>query len=61
MMIHQPFGASAYATPVALPPEQSPFTVEELIRMGVDRSDACMIVWPVTEEAFTAYAETRRA
>lgn len=53
-MILQP-----YASHITLLPEQSPFTVDELVRRGVDQTDACMIVWPVSEEAFEEYARGR--
>ena len=32
-----------------------PFTVDELVRLDVEPMDACMIVWPVSEEAFAEY------
>lgn len=60
-MILQPFDPRdrAYASHITLLPERSPFTVDELVRRGVDQTDACMIVWPVSEEAFEEYARGR--
>lgn len=57
-MIQQPFRVPLQERFTFHPPA---FTVDELVRMGVDQTDACMIVWPVSEEAFAEYAEGRRA
>lgn len=57
-MIQQPFRGPLQERFTFHP---QPFTVDELVRQGVDQTDACMIVWPVSEEAFTEYAEARRA
>ena len=57
-MIQQPFRVPLQERFTSHPPA---FTVDELVRMGVDQTDACMIVWPVSEEAFAEYAEGRRA
>lgn len=60
MQIHQPFNPRV-PTQERFTFYPQPFDVDELIRMGVDRSDACMIVWPVTDEAFAEYAAQRRS
>jgi len=38
-----------------------PFTVDELVRKGLQPTEACMIVWPVTDEAFAEWLRARRS
>lgn len=37
-----------------------PFTVDELVQRGLHPTEACMVVWPVTEEAFADWLRARR-
>lgn len=38
-----------------------PFTVDELVRKGLHPTEACMMVWPVTEEAWAEWLRARRS
>lgn len=54
------FGAFAAVGPSPITFE-GPFTVPDLIERGVPVEEACMIVWPVTPEAFEEYVRSRSA
>lgn len=38
-----------------------PFTVDELVARGLHPTEACMMVWPVTDEAWSSWLSARRS